>query len=152
MTNNLKTYVEIEGGTVTYRKKNDKIEFLVIYRHNLDDYTLPKGHTEINEAVEDTATRETQEETGYSVEIKKPLTIFEYSVVEKKNGKEVKIIRRVYNFLAEASKKVGQNLDTGEGEIDIFWLSYEDAMKKVDYQNNKDSLKEALEEINRNNL
>ena len=119
---NIKTYIEIEGGTVTYRKSSKgELEFLIIYRHNLNDYTLPKGHTEIEESIEDTALRETQEETGFKVDLIQPLETFEYFVLDQKNGEKAKIIRRVYNFLAEVDgENVGQNLDDGEGQIDVF--------------------------------
>ena len=53
-------YLEVNagGGLVT----NSKGEFLLIYRNGLWD--LPKGHQEAGEAIEDTALREVEEETG----------------------------------------------------------------------------------------
>lgn len=53
-------YLEVNagGGLVT----NSKGEFLLIRRSGLWD--LPKGHQEAGEAIEDTALREVEEETG----------------------------------------------------------------------------------------
>ena len=53
-------YLEVNagGGLVT----NSKGEFLLIRRSGLWD--LPKGHQEAREAIEDTALREVEEETG----------------------------------------------------------------------------------------
>ena len=53
-------YLEVNaaGGLVT----NKKGEFLLIRRSGLWD--LPKGHQEAGEALEDTALREVEEETG----------------------------------------------------------------------------------------
>ena len=53
-------YLEVNagGGLVT----NSKGEFLLIYRNGLWD--LPKGHQEAGEAIENTALREVEEETG----------------------------------------------------------------------------------------
>jgi 8-oxo-dGTP pyrophosphatase MutT (NUDIX family) len=39
---------------------------LLLYKHRQDEYVLPKGHVEPGESLEQTALRETQEETGYA--------------------------------------------------------------------------------------
>jgi len=36
----------------------------------MSDYTLPKGYVEEDESLEETAVRETFEETGYNIKVK----------------------------------------------------------------------------------
>lgn len=134
-----KTYFEIEAGTITYRVKDGKYQFLVIYRENFDDYSFPKGHLEEKESLEEAALRETTEETGVSAKIEGFLDSFEYQVSEEKNGLKADIIRRVYTFigLVDSHKKDFKNTDEKEGLTRIEWLTYEEAYQKLTYENNK---------------
>ena len=67
----LKTYFELEAGSITTRvSEGGKLEFLTIYRVKMDDFTLPKGHVEDKESLEEASAREATEETGYPVETK----------------------------------------------------------------------------------
>ena len=40
-------------------------EVLLLHKHRLNEYVLPKGHVEDGETLEQTAVREVQEETGF---------------------------------------------------------------------------------------
>jgi 8-oxo-dGTP pyrophosphatase MutT (NUDIX family) len=57
------------GGIV---RRGDQV--LILHKHTLDEYVLPKGHVEPGETLEQAALREVQEETGYGrVRIVAPL-------------------------------------------------------------------------------
>lgn len=47
----------------------------VIYREKQKDYSFPKGHTEEGETIEETALRETAEETKRDAEIVKKFSL-----------------------------------------------------------------------------
>jgi 8-oxo-dGTP pyrophosphatase MutT (NUDIX family) len=94
----LKTYFEIEAGAIITKQDGDDLQFLTIYRVKMNDYTLPKGHLEEGESLEEAAAREVFEETGHEVQIGDLIDSFEYKVKETLNGEAVFIIRRVYFF------------------------------------------------------
>ena len=54
-------YYAAAGGIVI---RNGQV--LLLHKHLQDEYVLPKGHVEAGETLEQTAVRETQEETGYA--------------------------------------------------------------------------------------
>jgi 8-oxo-dGTP pyrophosphatase MutT (NUDIX family) len=58
------------AGGVVYRVRDDgAVEVLVIHRPRYQDWTLPKGKLEPGESVEDGASREVLEETGFRVDV-----------------------------------------------------------------------------------
>ncbi len=53
-------YYVASGGIIT---RADQV--LLLHKHQLDEYVLPKGHVEPGETLEQAALREAREETGY---------------------------------------------------------------------------------------
>lgn len=141
--NELKTYFELEAGGVVTKKEDGELKFLTIYRVKLDDYTLPKGHVEDQESLEEASIREVLEETAYPVETKEFVDSFEYKVKEKKYGREAYIIRRVYYFECNVvGKNLGtENPDETEGKTIGKWMNYGDAVKSLSYDTDKKLLK-----------
>ena len=138
-----KTYFEIEAGTLPYRIVDGKIEYLLIFREKLNDYTFPKGHLEYGESLEEAAIRETNEEAGATVKIEDYIDVFEYKVLERtKDSTRFYAIRRVYNYLVEVlSEDINFiNPDLAEGSISTLWLPFEEAYDKLSYQNVKNIL------------
>lgn len=143
MMNEIKTYFEIEAGAVITKFVADDLKFLTIFRVKMNDYTLPKGHLEVNESLEKAAAREVFEETGYEVKVGELINSFEYKVKEFKGNEEVFIIRRVYFFsgVLEGNVIDADNPDLNEGKIVPSWLSYEDILEKFTYDTDKDVIK-----------
>ena len=140
----IKTYFELEAGTIVTKIENKKLKFLTIYRTNMNDYTLPKGHVEEGESLEDASERETLEETGYFTETKNLVDSFEYKVEEEKDGENVFFIRRVYYFLGFLTGETieeGGNPDLKEGKTTPSWLTYEEALNKLTYDTDKNLIK-----------
>ena len=54
-------YYAAAGGVVVRQG-----QLLLLHKHRQNEYVLPKGHVEEGETLEQTAVRETQEETGYA--------------------------------------------------------------------------------------
>jgi 8-oxo-(d)GTP phosphatase len=69
----------LAGGAVVTRENHlQSTEVLVIYRKRYDDWTLPKGKTEIGESVPVCAVREVREETGVTIRLSAPLDSISY--------------------------------------------------------------------------
>ena len=66
------------GAVVTRENQLQSTEVLIIYRKRYDDWTLPKGKTEVGEPVPVCAVREVREETGVTIRLGLPLDSISY--------------------------------------------------------------------------
>lgn len=103
---------------------NDKNEVLLVTDHEKKIRSFPKGHAEHGKTLEQVASREVREETGFSVGLIKRLSDVTYA-----HGQTGELIR-VAMFLAEPVNKVG----TGEDDVYSEWFSVTEA-KKIIYPN-----------------
>ncbi len=108
---------------------------LVVHRPRYPDWTLPKGHRERGETVEETAIREVLEETGLRCRIVAPLATTRHRV----DGGDVKEVAWFAMTPLPGSPGFAKN-----GEVDsIEWLAPKDARKRVSYQNDRELIAEA---------
>lgn len=66
------------GAVVTRENQLQSTEVLIIYRKRYDDWTLPKGKTEVGESIPVCAVREVREETGVTIRLSLPLDSISY--------------------------------------------------------------------------
>jgi len=69
--------VVLAAGGVVWREK-EGLEVLLIHRPKYDDWTLPKGKLDDGEGPEEAAVRETEEETGFQVDLGDELPSTDY--------------------------------------------------------------------------
>ena len=101
---------------------------------------FPKGHVENNEKEQETAIRETKEETNLDVEI---ISNKKYIINYKINNE---IDKEVIFFLA---KKTSDKIKKQDEEIkNIKWVDLTKAFDIITYENTKDIYKEVLKDIN----
>lgn len=101
---------------------------------------FPKGHVENNEKEQETAIRETKEETNLDVEI---ISNKKYIINYKINNE---IDKEVVFFLA---KKTSDKIKKQDEEIkNIKWVDLNQAFDIITYENTKDLYKEVLKDIN----
>ena len=122
-------------GAIVYIKNAD-YKFLII-RQKKGHWSFPKGKTETSEKELDTAKREIYEETELNVKLV-------HNFREEINYfKEENVYKTVVFFLAESSSNI---INIQKYEIsDYAWLSYNDALKKLTYNNTKQVLEKANE-------
>lgn len=120
-------------------------KFLTLNVTNYGEIVFPKGTIELDETPEQAAVREILEETGYHVRIKAPLGEVSYEFNED-DGKRYR--KTVYHFLLELideNEESNPNREDHENEegIENLWLTMEDALAKLTYEESKELLKKA---------
>ena len=125
------------GGIVYYDAGGDGPVYLLMSNRK-GYWEFPKGHVDQGETEEEAAIREVREETGlndvkivsgFKVKIK-----YTYSKDGKKYPKEVVF------FLMKAEPK---RVEVSEEHTGYVWLKYEDAIKKISYDNARKVLEKA---------
>jgi len=126
---------EHSAGAIIFRE-NKEIEYLfLVYEKGYLDF--PRGNVEKGESEVEAAKREVFEETGLKVEFI-PGFKAETSWFYKKDGKLVK--KTVVYFLAKTDKK---EIKISWEHKGYEWLTFEEAMKRLKFENTKEILKKA---------
>jgi len=140
------TKYEKSCGAMVYYLENNQPYYLVIQHRNGEHWAFTKGHVENDETEIDTALREINEETAVDVVnidtgFRKVLSYSPASGVEKE----------VVYFVAEVESFIAKNVEKQEAEVlDTKWVSYDEAMDLVTYENDRSLLSEADQYIHDN--
>ena len=127
------------AGIVLFRNTSNKNEFLLL-NYPQGHWDFIKGKIEQNETPQETALRETREETEISNI--KFIDGFEESVEYDFRFKNEDIHKKVVFFLAKTDEK---NVSLSHEHNDYIWLEYNDALKKTTFENAKNVLSKANE-------
>lgn len=128
---------ETSAGVVLFRRENSKILFLLL-NYPSGHWDFVKGKMEVDETTQQTAIRETQEETGITDIVF--LDNFEEWIKYNFQYHGELVNKKVVFFLGET--KTEQILISHE-HLDYTWMEYEDAMKKTTFENAKSILTKA---------
>jgi len=131
-------------GSIIYRKdENDTYLYLVIL-HTVSrggHWDFPKGKVEDGESEKETALREVLEETGLSISMKNDFR------EEVKYSPAPNVMKTVVFFLAHPDT---MRITLSEEELEDFeWLSYDEALRQLTFQNAKDLLNKANTFLNK---
>lgn len=141
---NIECLYESSCGAVIFRRENAEKKFLLIRNRRSAHWGFPKGHIEPGETKEETAIREVLEETGLSVKIVPGFVKNSEYTIQGKIEKSVSI------FLAE-TEQLDYKLQEEEIE-ECGWFDYDEAMRVLNYENDKNILIDAQKFISNNNL
>ena len=105
---------------------NDKKQVLLV-KQTLGHYSFPKGHVEAGETEEETAIRETKEETNIDIEItSKDRFIVNYNVRDNINKDVIYFIAKPISFDAKPQEtEVAQ----------VLWVDIDDVAKYLEFTN-----------------
>lgn len=131
----LDCYYERSCGAVVFRKINEDFRYLLIKNRRSSNWSFPKGHIEIGETAEETAKREVLEETGLHISIIPGFqSKSEYSIQNR--------IQKTVQIFVATTKDTQTKIQPEEIE-DYIWLTYDNALKNLKFENDKAILKDA---------
>jgi len=137
--------VERSAGGVLFKADDDRTLVCLIQvptRGGNPSWRLPKGSIEPEEMPEDTAVRETREETGCRGEIISELSDIEYWYTRQEADEKVRVKKVVKFYLMEY---VGGNTADHDHEVEeVRWYPVDDALKKISYDAESRVLQEAI--------
>jgi 8-oxo-dGTP pyrophosphatase MutT (NUDIX family) len=127
------------AGGVVHRSVGGRTEILLVHRRSPRLWALPKGTPDAGESLEETAVRETREETGLDVEIEERLESIRYFFVRS----STRFHKTVHFFLMRA---VGGALELHDAEFDeVRWWSPEEALKVMTHATERAVVERALD-------
>ena len=133
-------------GAVVFRRHNGAAQYLLLH-YGAGHWDLPKGKQEKNEKEEQTALREIKEETG--IEDIEFVDNFRENVNYFFKRNEETIFKEVVFFLAEART---EEVTISNEHIGYAWLGYENAYKKLTFNNAKELLKKVNQFLFKTNV
>ena len=122
---------EYTAGGVVFRRQGETVDILMI-QDRMGRWTIPKGHVEPGEKIEQTAVREVTEETGLT-ELKLGEKLDKLHFFYRKEGKL--IFMTTYVFLMEALGDTDAVIpEDSEGIVDAKWFSQDEALRLIEYR------------------
>ncbi|MBG6085349.1 8-oxo-dGTP diphosphatase [Zhihengliuella flava] len=107
----------LAAGAIPWRRKDHRLEVLLIHRDRYDDWSWPKGKLDAGESLPECAVREVREEIGLVTTLGRPLPAIRYQV---KSGAKV-----VYYWAAKVEQ---QRIIPDGKEVDaVKWVSVDTA-------------------------
>jgi 8-oxo-dGTP pyrophosphatase MutT (NUDIX family) len=133
----LRTARATSAGGVVHRSINGRTEVAIVHRRAPLLWALPKGTPDSGETIQETALRETREETGLEVEIEHQLRSIRYYFVRG----STRFHKTVHFFLMRA---VGGSTDAHDAEFDeVRWVSLEEAGALLNHATERSVVEEA---------
>lgn len=128
---------EKSAGAIIYRKENGKKLYLLLH-YGTGHWDYVKGHVEDKESDRDTIVREAKEETGLTD--LKFVAGFKEKIKYFFTNKGKRIEKEVIFLLAETKT---ERIKLSFEHSDSVWMEFEEAVRKVTYDNGRDVLKKA---------
>jgi 8-oxo-dGTP pyrophosphatase MutT (NUDIX family) len=139
----LRTARATSAGGVVHRTVDGETEILLVHRRAPVLWALPKGTPDSGETIEETALRETREETGIEVEIEAPLSAIRYFFVRG----TTRFHKTVHFFLM---RPVGGAIELHDGEFDeVRWARVGEALALLNHATERSVVERAVALLSR---
>jgi 8-oxo-dGTP pyrophosphatase MutT (NUDIX family) len=133
----LRTARATSAGGVVHRTFDGRLELALVHRRSPVLWALPKGTPDAGETLEETALRETREETGLEVEIERQLRSIRYFFVRG----STRFHKTVHFYLMRAS---GGSTDAHDAEFDeVRWVDLDEALALLSHATERAVVEEA---------
>jgi 8-oxo-dGTP pyrophosphatase MutT (NUDIX family) len=130
------------AGGVVYRELDGRVQVALAHRRTPPLWALPKGTPDSGETIEETAVRETREETGLEVEIERRLGSIRYFFVRG----TTRFNKTVHFFLMRSS---GGSPDDHDAEFDeVRWVDIPEALALLTHTTERSVVEEAAAALN----
>ena len=141
---NSKAVREYTAGGVVYRRVGERVEILMI-QDRLGRWTIPKGHVEEGETLEQTAVREVAEETGLT-EFNLGEKLDKLHFFYRKEGKLIFMTTHVYlmEAIGDTDAVVAED---SEGIVDAKWFDADEALGLIEYKDTEKLFRLGLAKI-----
>ncbi|HUF05940.1 MAG TPA: NUDIX hydrolase [Candidatus Binatia bacterium] len=131
------------AGGVVHRSVDGRIQIVLAHRRAPVLWALPKGTPDSGETIEETALRETREETGLDVEIESKLRSIRYFFARG----STRFHKTVHFFLM---RPIGGSVEAHDAEFDeVRWVDLEEALALMSHATERAVAEEAAEAIAR---
>lgn len=129
-----------------HRDLDGRTEVLLVHRRTPTLWALPKGTPDAGETIEETALRETREETGIQVEIERPLRSIRYFFVRG----STRFHKTVHFFLM---RPIGGSIEEHDAEFEeVRWVELGEAIALLSHATERSVVEEAGDLLARGRL
>jgi 8-oxo-dGTP pyrophosphatase MutT (NUDIX family) len=132
------------GGVVYRRTAASRVEILMI-QDRLGRWTIPKGHVEEGERIEQTAVREVAEETGLT-HLRLGEKLDKLHFFYRREGKLIFMTTHVFlmEAMGDTDRVVAEN---SEGIVDAKWFDQDKALTLIEYRDTERLFRLALSRL-----
>jgi 8-oxo-dGTP pyrophosphatase MutT (NUDIX family) len=135
--------LEVSAGGIVFRRDADGVAKYLLIRDSYANWGFPKGHLEEDETPAQAARRETEEETGLvQVQLHGPIRVIDWHF--RFRGRHIHKYCHFFLFESPAGDAVPQ---TAEGITACRWLTLDEALESLSYDNARGVLKRAGEMV-----
>lgn len=135
--------LEVSAGGIVFRRMSDQGTRFLLIRDSYANWGFPKGHLEDGESPADAAQRETGEETGLELLVLQgPIRVIDWHF--RFRGRHIHKYCHFFLFESQGGEPCPQ---VDEGITACQWLSLEEALTTLSYDNARGVLKRAGEMV-----